>query len=90
MPEEIFFQAVRVCSWIIVWFCFLGGFGLLVVPKFMVKLNRVLNRSFPTDALQKVLERPIDGDKWVVGHRIVVGVIGLLISIIIFVQLMVG
>ena len=90
MPEEIFELVVRVCSWIIVAFSFLGGLGLLFVPKVMAKLSRALNRSFPTDALQKVLEKPIDADQWIIGHRMVVAVVALVVSIVIFIQLMVG
>jgi len=89
MLGEIFFQVVMICSWIIVAFCFLGGLGLLFVPKVTAKLNRVLNRSFSTEALEKALGKSVDADKWIIGNRIVVGVVALVGSIIIFIQLMV-
>ena len=89
MAEETFYLVVRVCSWIIVAFSFLVGLGLLLVPKVIAKLSRSFNRSFPTDALEKALEKPIEADKWIVGHRIVVGMVALVISIVIFIQLMV-
>ena len=87
MWVETFELVVRVCSWIIVAFCFLMGLGLLVAPKAIVKLSRVLNRFFSTERLREAIEKVVDSDQWIVGHRITVGIIALVVSIIIFLQI---
>ena len=87
MLEETFKLVVRVCSWIIVVSCFLSGFGFLIFPKAMVRLNRALNRSFFAKVLVEAIEKPIDIDQWIIGHRIVVGIVALVVSIVFFLQL---
>ena len=86
---ETFELVVRVCAGIIVVSCFLVGLGLLVVPKAMVKLNRVLNRIFSTERLNKALEKPVDVDQWIIGHRIVFGIVAMAVSIILFFSLVI-
>ncbi len=50
----------------------------------MAKLSRALNRSVSTDRLQKAMEKAIDIDHWIVRHRVVVGGVALVVSIVLF------
>lgn len=90
IAEEVFYQAVLICSWIIVAFCFFAGLGLLLFPKATMRLNNALNRSFDSKGLEKVLTKQIEADQWIIGKRVMVGICALVVSIVFVLQLVIG
>lgn len=86
MKEILMF---KIFAWVIGGGCFLAGIGFLFFPKGMNRASQALNKSFhPLEDLNKLFQKEINNDKWIVSSSKALGIISLLVSVVFFVVLL--
>lgn len=69
---------------------FMVGLGLLLVPRWVLYLNRIGDRWFSSRRLLHCVSEPVDFDRWVFKHRRLFGFFLLILAIMTIVQLVWG
>ena len=79
----------KIVGWVIGGGCFLAGIGFLFFTKAMKRANQIMNKTFyPLENLDKLFEKQINNDQWIVSNSRFLGIISLLVSIVFFVVLL--
>jgi hypothetical protein len=64
------------------------GLGLVFAPKAVVRINNFLNKQFSIEHIRVKLEKEIDTTSWFLKTNIVVGIITLIVSALLLLNIL--